>query len=688
MSKTISRLSLVDDIQNFLTSFKQDKEIKYLQKIDRLIESDYIEINSRDFLHDTSGLYDILHESPDEFKTNLKKAIQRIYAEKYPQSKKEVEVLIDESENKISLLESLGSKYVGKLVEIKGVIISNSKIYNQYESLTHICQNNHETITPGNVNIKKCLHTIPNASFKRSVCNSDIIDVKQSNLVRHRILYIKSDEDFSNHNDELKADVQGELTEIATIGDRVRIVGVLKSYPSNKDRSEFNNTLEVFGIKKLDDVDLRINVDDEESFHQYPSESDFYNRLVNSIAPSVLGLQPIKEALLLQRVSSPDIIKKDGTRTRGWLHIGLFGDPGTAKTKLGEWQQENLPRTHLIMSKGATHTGLIMGLEQGADGRKVLKAGALITCRNGGLVCIDEFPRLDPEVIDGLYTTAESGLASISKTGHQDKILANTPILATGNARSGKWVDQFNVPDNLGIEETFLQRFDFIFVLKDNYDSDSDNKLADVILNDMEYSEYSKPFSTKILAKYFKFIQQFRPELTKEVNEHLKKTWLELRKHPQAQTNGISPRHLNTLIRTTLAIARIYQRRYATIEDATKAIDLFRKMFSQQNISIAQADTYLTRSYNKAIAILQQESIEGLTAQDLFDKITQYGTETEQEQARVDLGSSKDIRDNRKWREVIEQLKRSPLINISKEKPLTLNYDKSKGFISNYLPSK
>ena len=123
MSETISRLSLVDDIQNFLTSFKQDKEIKYLQKIDRLIESDYIEINSRDFLHDTSGLYDILHESPDEFKTNLKKAIQRIYAEKYPQSKKEIEVLIDESENKISLLEALGSKYVGRLVEIKGVII-------------------------------------------------------------------------------------------------------------------------------------------------------------------------------------------------------------------------------------------------------------------------------------------------------------------------------------------------------------------------------------------------------------------------------------------------------------------------------------------------------------------------------------------------------------------------------------
>ena len=56
MSKTISRLSLVDDIQNFLTSFKQDKEIKYLQKIDRLIESDYIEINSRDFLHDTSEI--------------------------------------------------------------------------------------------------------------------------------------------------------------------------------------------------------------------------------------------------------------------------------------------------------------------------------------------------------------------------------------------------------------------------------------------------------------------------------------------------------------------------------------------------------------------------------------------------------------------------------------------------------
>lgn len=675
--ESMTESALADQLYNFFNSYKDaEKKTKYLRKIDKLLGADFIEITSKDFL-ENSQLYDKLHLTPELFLKTAKMAIKNIFDERFPGKNKTFDLSLDESENKISIVEALGSKFHNKLVELTGVIVSSSTIYNTVESIIVICEMGHKEKIDSFVIPKKCNH-----SSNGITCNQKITSDEKQEMIRHRKYYLKSDYEFSNHYDEIMADIPGELTELAQPGDRVKIVGIVKT-EQTKDKT-FRNYLYAVGIKKLDDVDLRIYSDDEEIFRKLPEELDFYNRMVNSIAPSVLGLESIKEALLLQRVGSPDILKKDGTKTRGWIHVGLFGDPGTAKTKLGEWEKENLPKTQLIMSKGATQPGLIMGLEQGPDNRRILKVGALVLCRDDGLTIIDEFPRLDPEVIGGLYTTVENGIASISKSGFNVNTKANSPILATGNAISGKWEDYLNIPDNLGIEATFLQRFDFMFIIKDNFDTQTDSNLADAMLNDIQYNDYARPHSPTFLAKYLRFTRQFNPELTPEVNSHLKKTWLELRKDTKAKENGVSPRHLNTLIRTTLAIARIYQRPYAILEDATKAINLVKTMFEQQNISIAQADTYLTRNFNKAISVLEAETLDGLTSLELFDKCQSYGTNQDNEEFRLDLGTIREVERNKKWREVIALLKRSPRINILTEKPLRMAIKKDKGRISSY----
>jgi len=226
--------------------------------------------------------------------------------------------------------------------------------------------------------------------------------------------------------------------------------------------------------------------------------------------------------------------------------------------------------------------------------------------------------------------------------------------------------------------------FDFIWVLIDDFSELKDKHLANAILNDVEYSDGVKPYSSITLAKYIKFVRNFKPELTDEANDYLMKTWLELRANDEAKENGISPRHLNTLMRTTLAIARLYQKPYATIEDSHKAILLVREMFNQRNISISEADTYVTRNFNKAIDVLKNESVEGLQVDDLFDKVLLFGTEKDQEQAKIDLSLNRSIKYNKKWREVIESLKRSPLIKIISRRPLILAYDMNKGDIRSF----
>jgi len=572
----------------------------------------------------------------------------------------------------ISVIEALGNKYIEKAVSVNGLVTSSTSLFNLPDYKMFSCSKGHQIKT------KQDVFSCPECGDKH------LEDETPSDAFQqHRILYLKSDVDFGYHNDELRIDVKGDLCNLVDSGDRVKVTGIIETELQKKTKNYYN-IVRCEKLQKLDDVDLRLSPDDEEVFKEYPHESDFYTRMINSIAPSIQGYTNMKESILLQLVGSPDRLRRDGTKIRGWIHIGLFGDAGTAKTKFGEWIVENFPRCQMVMSKGATSTGLIMGLEDGPDGRKVLKAGALVNCRDGGITVLDEFPRLSSDVIDGLYTTAESGIAAISKTGHQVSIQANACILATGNAHNSQWSEALNIQDNLGIDGVFLQRFDFMWIFIDDFSQKRDDKIANALLNDIDYDDEVKPFSNLTLSKYIKFVRKFKPELTKEVSEFLKDTWLELRADESAKENGISPRHLNTLVRTTLAISRLYQREYATIEDATKAINLVTAMFKQRNISISAADTYIQRNLNKALDILKGESFQGLIVDDLFDKILTFGSEKDQEIAKSDLGMLRSWRENKKWREVVEDLKRSPLIDIKQRKPLTLAYDKTKGDIRNY----
>ena len=669
-----------DRIKDFFTSFKKDEKFVYLDKIEQLITRDFISIDPQDFYHfkfsEGLDLYNYLINKPTEFIKNTKDAINEIYFNKYD-SKKDFEIIIYEVERKLSITEALGNEYINNIATLNGTITSKTSIFNLPEEKIYVCLNNHTTrtkIKPVKCSDPKCSYKFDNLKERTDL----------EKFSRHRTIYLKSEnEEALNQEDELRIDVKNALCDHANIGDRIKVTGIIETDYQEKTKN-YHNILRCLGIQKLDDIDLSITSDDEKQFKELPNQDDFYTRLIHSIAPSIYGWVNVKESILFQLMGSPLRIKKDGTKVRGVIHIGLFGDPGTAKSKFGEWITSTFHRSQMIMGKGATAKGLIMGLEDGPDGRKVLRSGAMVNCRDGGTVVLDEFPRTDKEVIDGLYTTAESGEGSISKTGFQTKVKANANLLLTGNAHDGKWSENLTISENLAVDTTFLTRIDFTWVFIDKYDQKTDDLLSDAILEDVDYEDEVKPFSDVMLQKYLKYCKQFKPQLTKEVNENLKKAYLELRKDKLAKENGITLRHLESMIRSTRAIARLHQKEFCTVEDADKAIELMRKMFEQQNISISQADTYIQRNLNKAVNVLFEESIEGLEMKSLFEKILQYGKNEDQEQAKADLGMVNDQRLNKKWRSVIDTMKRSPRLKIISRKPLIFAYDHSKGDLRNY----
>ena len=672
--------AISDLIKEFLSQFKDSNgNYRYVESIDHAFSSGMVTIDTFDFLKTKldSGMKinELMNMESERFLKGLYRAVAEIYEQR--NEPKKIQVLVDCSQEKSSIIEALNQKSIGKIVSVDGIIISRSKVYNAIEKGVYTCPDGHEThIEQTDHNNLKVPVVCENPDCKHRDFELDIL---KSTFKTYRTISVKSDDDFSLSDDEVQVVLSGSLSEYVEAGDRIEITGIVKlkgiAVGKSKVQTVFQNYLDALNVKKLDDVDQVITTEDEEIFRNLVHETDFYQRMINSIAPSILGYDEIKESLLLQLVRSPDKRKHDGTIVRGWFNIGLWGDSGVAKTAMAEHINQNYPRTQIIGSKGATDVGLTLGIGEDSSGNKVLRAGAFVLNRSYGITIMDEFPRTHPEVINGIYTTVENGIASIAKSGFQATQKADSSLLATGNAYSEDWNDANNLRDNLNISTAMLQRFDFHWIIRDNPSESKDSKIADAILSGVDFDESFKPFQTSMLVKYFKFVRQFHPELSDEVKEHLKKAYVNLRRNPTSKENGISPRHLNTLIRTTLAISRLYQKKYSTIEDAEKAIELVKKNLDQRGISVSESETYTNRQFNRCIAILKElPSATGIDIAALFEKLQSTGTKEEIQQCIADLGKTPSQRENKKYREVISKLRRSPLISIISEKPMVLSY--------------
>src|SRR3989344_5084236 len=104
--------------------------------------------------------------------------------------------------------------------------------------------------------------------------------------------------------------------------------------------------------------DIDISREEEEEILNLASDPNVYKRLVKSIAPSIYGHEDIKEALVLQLMGGVKKERKDGTVTRGDMHVLLVGDPGAAKSTLFMYMGKVAPKARYVAGKGATAAGL------------------------------------------------------------------------------------------------------------------------------------------------------------------------------------------------------------------------------------------------------------------------------------------------------------------------------------------
>ena len=464
-------------------------------------------------------------------------------------------------------------------------------------------------------------------------------------------------------------------------GDICGVTGIVSTQPnpSPAENAVSEYIIEIQWIeKKADDFLIPDDPKIEEKVKRFidpANEDEGYQNLIESIAPSVLGHEIIKEALLLQIVGSEVAYFQDNSRHRGEINLLLVGDAGTAKSKVAKYVFQLYARAIYVSGK-TTEAGITATVVIPKGGTPVLEAGAylLASSDNGGLVVCDEMEKTNKEAKDAIAACLDdTQMVEIHKATIHQSIQINNASLHIANPKTGEvWNTEKSIKENTGFENWYLSRF-CTFIVRDVVDKELDTqkakhylaqfgntrrqyKIKDGNINDLRlkhklsYGENTDIKSVPEMAMFNKYVRKhFKPEFDpkSKVGQKLINYYISVRPLNSGKGAKVTIRSLGDLVRFAEASARAHMRNEVTEKDADIAIKIVQA-------SIASSGFNMFTGEERKIKPSDLTNIpEGFfSAKDLL------GNKTAAEIVGIDLQTLARKRENRFYKEVALKMKK------------------------------
>jgi DNA replication licensing factor MCM5 len=331
---------------------------------------------------------------------------------------------------------------------------------------------------------------------------------------------------------------------------------------------------------------LELTPKEEEHFKEIARapNSGVREQIFKSIAPSICAsskdvVDEVKKAIACLLFGGSRKCLPDGTRMRGDINVLLLGDPGTAKSQFLKFASRAAPTAVYTSGKGSSAAGLTAAVIRSGDGFS-LEGGAMVLA-DGGIVCIDEFDKMDTNDRVAIHEAMEQQTISIAKAGITTMLNTRCSVLAAANPRFGSYDDLTACADQMDFETTILSRFDMMFLVKDVRDGDRDYALAKhmMMLHKGEIQEEAEgPLSVLELRKYISYARsRCDPRISAEAAEVLKNHYVSIR---AAMKQGkseipITVRQLEAIIRISESLAKMELRSDVDITHVEEALRLF-----------------------------------------------------------------------------------------------------------------
>ena len=494
------------------------------------------------------------------------------------------------SESQDVKVRNIRSKHLNELLVIEGIIRQASDVRPQVVNAKFECPSCGTIISV--LQIEKKFREPTRCSCGRRggfrLISKEMVDTQRL-IVEEAPDMLTGGEQPKRINVFVKEDlVEPRMEEKTTPGARIKVIGILKEVPvplsTGGLSTRFELAIEVNNLIPLEETfeELDVSDEDERQILELSQDPQVFEKLAESIAPSVWGYKEIKESLVLQLFGGVQKKKTDGQKTRGDMHILLIGDPGVAKSVMLLFMSNISPKGRYVVGKSASGAGLTASVvrDEYLKGWS-LEAGALVLS-NKGLVSIDELEKMDPTERSAMHEAMEQQTVTISKANIQASLKAQTSILAAANPKFGRFDPTQGIPHQIDLPPTLINRFDVIFALRDLPNKINDEKVATHILTEHQKSAKEMLIDKNLFRKYVAYAKQrVKPNLTNEAVEKIKQFYVNLRNKPIKGGNGmksipISARQLGSLIRMAEASAKLRLSEKVEEKDAELAIRLIK----------------------------------------------------------------------------------------------------------------
>jgi replicative DNA helicase Mcm len=464
----------------------------------------------------------------------------------------------DEYES-ITKINELGAEYLKELLLVRGTIVMITENRVKMKKTFFKCINcNHVTMLDFNgsasVSLERCICSAEN-SFQmlpqQSVnTNSQILTIEELSIdsVKNPVsIDVMIDGDLVNKFEVgdiivVSGNMRFDVFEESVVTQFKRKVStnayynkMLSSYGGNNNGMEFDYLIEANYIKKIAEKSIKFHdLTDEEKdeIDKLKKNPHLIDILVKSFCPSIFGEEIKKEALLYQLVGglgrsiSPALDDK-----RGEIHVLLFGDASTGKTRLMLFAQQMASKTRYGVGEGVSRPGLAGGVDT-VDNKRILTAGDAVMA-DMGLLILDELSDIPDDAINALKEIMEKQTATTTKIRH-GTFKTRTAVLAGSNPKKGNsYNPKKNFNENVGLSHALMTRFDVIFLFRD-IPGIRDNEIVTTILDSYKINSDPKKkgiVSKELLAKYIFLAKNsgIVPQLTKDAEENARAYFNRLR---------------------------------------------------------------------------------------------------------------------------------------------------------------
>lgn len=606
-----------------------------------------------------TDLSDMLMKKPEEF---LEIAYESLDQLELPNP-----VKLRFKETDLTNIRDLRSRHIGKFICVEGTVRRASEIRPEITETIWECPDCKEKVNqPRKTNV----------IFKPFQCTKcgNRQNLRQVDKKMIDTRWITVEEPFELTEGERPSQLNIVLTDdlvspegrrITDPGNRIKMTGVLREIPKGKYYSaKLDFYLDSNHVEPTE-VGLRhleITKEDEKRVREYAKDALVYDKLIDSIAPSLYGLKEIKESIILQMFGGVPRTLKDGTHFRGNIHILLIGDPSSGKSQLMKLIPQLIPRGKYVSGKGVTGAGLTATVTKDEQfmGGWVLEAGALVLT-NGGLLAIDEFEKMSQDDQIAMHEALEQGSISIAKASIVATLPAQTSVLAGGNPKFSRFDPYMPIVKQITIPDTLLTRFDLKFALRDVPDGEMDKKIVDHVLKvrEHEFKASTPTIEPEFMRKYIAYCRQnCSPTLTPEAGKIFRRFYINTRK--RAEGGGgpipITLRQFEALIRLSESSARIQLSDVVRKEDAQRAIRLMRFSLQQLGFDTETGQIDIDRAEGAAVTSSDRSRIRTVldVINDLSEKTKEIPISEIQKIAKKEGVEEVD--------EIIEKLKREGLL--------------------------